>query len=434
MANLVVVGTQWGDEGKGKLVDILAEFADMVVRFQGGANAGHTLIVDGEQLITHLIPSGILHPAKRCAIGPAVVLDPGTLVEEIDTLQQRGVKVTPDVLIVSHRAHLVMPYHRALDAARESAKGSKKIGTTLRGIGPCLEDKAARTGIRMSDLLDSEVLAERLAAKLPEVNALLSHYGQDTVRERDVVSRLAELANRLAPYVGDVGEAVRQQMDRGNNVLFEGAQGTMLDIDHGTYPFVTSSNTSAGAACPLIGFGPRRVDGVVGVAKAYTTRVGAGPFPTELKDERGEKLREAGGEFGATTGRPRRCGWLDLAALRYAAAVNGLTSLCITKLDVLGGTDPIRIGVGYKLDGKELTSPPANIREYSRVEPVYEELEGWEEDLGEVRVMEDLPVPAQRYVKHVGQLLNLPVDIVSVGAGRAETIMVQNPYRREKSS
>ena len=430
MANLVVVGTQWGDEGKGKLVDILAEFADMVVRFQGGANAGHTLIVDGEQLITHLVPSGILHPTKRCAIGPAVVVNPETLLEEIEELQQRGVKVTPDVLIVSHRAHLVMPYHRMLDAAREAAKGSKKIGTTLRGIGPCLEDKAARTGIRMADLLDSEVLAERLAAKLPEVNALFAHYGQDTIQEKDIVPRLSELASRLGPYVGDVGEVVRRQMDRGKNVLFEGAQGTLLDIDHGTYPFVTSSSTSAGAVCPLVGFGPNRVDGVVGVAKAYTTRVGAGPFPTELKDERGEKLREAGGEFGATTGRPRRCGWLDLAALRYTAAVNGLTSLCITKLDVLGGTNPIRIGVGYKLDGQELTSPPANIGEYSRVEPVYEELEGWEEDLGEVRVKEDLPLQAQRYVEHIGQLLNLPVDIVSVGAGRAETIMLQNPYRR----
>ena len=430
MSNLVVVGTQWGDEGKGKLVDILAEFADMVVRFQGGANAGHTLIVDGEQLITHLIPSGILHPTKRCAIGPGVVVDPETLVEEIDSISQRGIQVSPDVLIISHRAHLVMSYHRLLDAAREAAKGSKKIGTTLRGIGPCLEDKAARTGIRMSDLLDSEVLAERLAAKLPEVNALLSHYGRDTVQEEDILPRLAELSARLAPYVGDVGEAVRREMDRGRNVLFEGAQGTLLDIDHGTYPFVTSSSTSAGAVCPLVGFGPKRVDGVVGVAKAYTTRVGAGPFPTELTDERGEKLREAGGEYGATTGRPRRCGWLDLVALRYTAAINGLTSLCITKLDVLGGTNPIRIGVGYKLDGQELTSPPANIRDLSRVEPVYEEFEGWEEDLGEVRTKEDLPLQARRYVEHLEHLLNLPVDIISVGAGRAETIMVQNPYRR----
>jgi adenylosuccinate synthase len=430
MANLVVVGTQWGDEGKGKLVDILAEFADMVVRFQGGANAGHTLIVDGEKLITHLVPSGILHPAKRCAIGPAVVVDPETLVEEIDTLSRRGVRVTPDVLLVSHRAHLVMPYHRQLDAAREAAKGAKKIGTTLRGIGPCLEDKAARTGIRLSDLLDSEVLAERLAAKLPELNAVLLHYGSDAVREQDILPRLAELAARLIPFVGDVGEAVRQEMDRGKNVLFEGAQGTLLDIDHGTYPFVTSSSTSAGAVCPLIGFGPGRVDGVAGVAKAYTTRVGAGPFPTEMEDERGEKLRAAGGEYGATTGRPRRCGWLDLAALRYAAAVNGLTSLCVTKLDVLGGMGPIRIGVGYRLDGRELTSPPASIREFSRVEPIYEELEGWEEDLGKVRTKEDLPSPARRYIERLAHLLHLPVDIVSVGAGRAETIMVQNPFRR----
>ncbi len=430
MANLVVVGTQWGDEGKGKLVDILAEFADMVVRFQGGANAGHTLIVDGEQLITHLVPSGILHSAKRCAIGPAVVVDPETLLEEIDALFGRGIPVSPEMLIVSRRAHLVMPYHRLLDAAREAAKGSNKIGTTLRGIGPCLEDKAARTGIRMGDLLDSELVSERLAAKLPEVNALLSHYGRDPVEEKGILPRLSELATRLAPYMGDVGEAVRREMDRGKNVLFEGAQGTLLDIDHGTYPFVTSSSTSAGAVCPLVGFGPGRVDGVAGVAKAYTTRVGAGPFPTELQDERGERLRQAGGEFGATTGRPRRCGWLDLVALRYSAAVNGLTSLCLTKLDVLGGIDPIRIGVGYRLDGRELGSPPASIRELARVEPVYEDMEGWEQDLREVRTREDLPVQARRYVERLEHLLDLPVDIISVGAARAQTIMIQNPFRR----
>ncbi len=430
MANVVVVGTQWGDEGKGKLIDILAEFAELVVRFQGGANAGHTLKVDGRELITHLVPSGVLHPGKHVAIGPGVVVDPEILVSEIETVRGMGLLKDPAALLLSDRAHVVMPYHRTLDAAREMSKGGKKIGTTLRGIGPCFEDKAARTGIRISDFIRPEMLGEKMSARLPEINALLTHYGREVVREKDILPGLNELAARLAPYVGDVGETVRLEMSRGRNVLFEGAQGSLLDINHGTYPFVTSSNTVAAAACTSIGFGPGRIDAVVGVTKAYTTRVGAGPFPTELADDRGVELRESGGEFGATTGRPRRCGWLDLVALRYTLALNGCTSLGLTKLDVLGGINPIRVAAGYRLDGSEIQTFPASLEELSRVEPIYEELEGWEEDIGEIREKDALPAAARRYIAKIEAILNLPVDIISVGAGRQETIMVQNPYRR----
>ncbi|MBW1809109.1 MAG: adenylosuccinate synthase [Deltaproteobacteria bacterium] len=431
MANLIVVGTQWGDEGKGKLIDLLAEFADLIVRFQGGANAGHTLKVgDAEELITHLIPSGIMHSGKRIAIGPGVVVDPETLVSEIEAVQKRGLLQDTSVLLLSNRAHVVMPYHRLLDAAREMAKGSKKIGTTLRGIGPCLEDKVSRTGVRMCDLIDPQVLEDKVLARLPEINALLKHYGRDPVEEKDLLPTLNQQAVKLAPFVSDVGEAVRQEMDRGKNILFEGAQGTLLDVDHGTYPFVTSSNTVASAACTAVGFGAPRIDSVVGVAKAYTTRVGEGPFPTELMDEKGVHLQEKGAEFGATTGRPRRCGWLDMVALRYTLAVNGCTSLCLTKLDVLAGTNPIKIAVGYKLSGKEIQSFPADIRAAAQVEPVYEEIEGWDEDISDLREKEALPVAAQRYISRIEMLLNLPVDIVSVGPGRRETIVIQNPFRR----
>jgi adenylosuccinate synthase len=335
-----------------------------------------------------------------------------------------------DSLLINHRAHVVMPYHKLLDAAREMAKGTNKIGTTLRGIGPCMEDKVSRTGVRMGDLMDSEVLAEKLSARLGEINALLVHYGREPVEEKDILPQLNELASKLAPFVADVGECVRQEMDRGRNVLFEGAQGTLLDIDHGTFPFVTSSNTVAAAACTSVGFGAGRIDSVVGVSKAYTTRVGEGPFPTELKDERGIQLRESGKEFGSTTGRPRRCGWLDLVALRYALALNGCTSLCLTKLDVLGGVNPIKVAVGYRLDGEEIQSFPADLRQLARIEPVYEELEGWDEEIDGIREKDSLPKQTRTYINRLETLLNIPVDIVSVGPGRAETIMVQNPFRR----
>ena len=431
MSSLVVVGAQWGDEGKGKVVDILSEFAELVVRFQGGANAGHTLVVDGQEVITHLVPSGVMHPAKRCAIAQGVVVDPEILVSEIDELSARGLLADPATLTISHRAQLVMPYHKMLDAARESAKGASKIGTTLRGIGPCLEDKAARTGIRVCDLLDSDRLSERLEARLAELNALFTHYGKPTLTTTDLLPKLREQANRLAPFVGDVGELVRKSMDRGRSVLFEGAQGVMLDIDHGTFPFVTSSNTVAAAACTGVGFGPGKLDSILGVSKAYSTRVGAGPFPTELTDERGAKLREQGAEFGATTGRPRRCGWLDLVALRYAVNICGCTSLCLTKLDVLSGTGPLRIAVAYELDGKGIETMPADSRDVERIKPVYEEIDGWDEPIDDLRELADLPPVVRRYLTRVESFLGIPVDIVSVGPGRAQTIMCQNPFRRD---
>ncbi len=430
MSSVVVVGAQWGDEGKGKVVDILSEFAEWVVRYQGGANAGHTLVVDGQELITHLVPSGVLHPNKRCAIGSGVVLDPKILVEEIDALQARGLLADPKTLTISDRCQVVMPYHKLLDEARESAKGDRKIGTTLRGIGPCLEDKAARTGIRVCDLMDTTRLAERIQARLGELNALLAHYDREPVRVEDVLPTLRDQAARLQPFVGDVGSLVRAGLERGRGVLFEGAQGAMLDIDHGTYPFVTSSNTVAGAACTGVGLGPHRLAAVVGVSKAYTTRVGAGPFPTELGDDRAARLREAGGEFGATTGRPRRCGWLDLVALRYATAVHGCTSLCLTKLDVLGGLGPIKVAVGYRLDGEEIDSPPPDVQAVERIEPIYEELDGWDENIEGARELSGLPPAVKRFLMRVEGYLGIPVDIISVGPARAQTILQKNPFRR----
>jgi adenylosuccinate synthase len=431
MANVVMVGLQWGDEGKGKLVDLLSEFVDVVVRFQGGANAGHTMVVDGKKIITHLIPSGVLHPGKVVVIGPGVVVDPEVLVSEIDSLKQLGYMQDNDSLIVSHRAHIVMPYHKMVDAARESAKGDSKIGTTLRGIGPCLEDKAARSGVRVSEFLDSSLLAEKVSARLPELNAVLSHYGHETAKAGDFLPRLNELAEKMAPYVGEVSIPIQKAMSRGRHVLFEGAQGTLLDIDHGTYPFVTSSNTTAGAVCSTTAIDPTRLGPIVGVSKAYTTRVGGGPFPTELDDQDGEHLQKKGHEFGATTGRPRRCGWLDVVALRYAIQSNGCSSLALTKLDVLGGIETIRLAIGYKLDGQEIDNIPADVREIERIEPIYEELEGWEEDISGLREMEDLPKAAQYYIKRLESLINIPVDIISVGPGRIETIMVQNPLRKD---
>ena len=431
MANVVVVGTQWGDEGKGKLVDILAGASDLVVRYQGGANAGHTLLVGGQKLVLHLIPSGVMNPGKRVAIGPAVVVDPDVLILEIESLKERGLLAEANSLLVDHRAHMVMPYHKMLDGAREKTR-TQRIGTTLRGIGPCLEDKSSRFGIRLCDLKNPRVFAERLTARLPEVNAVLRHYGEEPARLEEILAQSRVWAEKLAPFLGDAGEAVRKEMDRGRNVLFEGAQGSLLDIDHGTYPFVTSSNTVAGAACSLMGIGPGRINAVVGVAKAYATRVGEGPFPTELTDERGEQLRKLGDEFGSTTGRPRRCGWLDLAALRYAVALNGCTSLCLTKLDVLSGIDTIKVAVGYHLDGVEIDTFPPDAESVSRLEPVYEELEGWTEDLREVREKDALPATAKRYLAKLENALGLPVDIISVGAGRTDTIMIQNPFRRPR--
>ncbi len=433
MSNVVVVGLQWGDEGKGKIIDVLAEFADLVVRFQGGANAGHTIGIEGrEPIITHLVPTGALRPGKQVVIGPGMVVDPAALIEEIDMLQGAGFLAEPGRLLVSDRAHMVRPYHKLLDRAREAAKGDAKIGTTLRGIGPCLEDKAARSGVRLADFLRPEKRAERIGPRLQEINAVLDMLGQQRLRLDDVLADVAGQAARLEPFAGDAGLLVRRQMARGRNILFEGAQGALLDIDHGTYPFVTSSNTLAAAACTSLGFGPRRIDCVVGVAKAYTTRVGAGPFPTEMEDDRGEMLRRRGGEFGATTGRPRRCGWLDLAALRHAVELNGVDSLCLTKLDVVGGVDRIQLCTGYRLQGEPLEGFPATVERLQQVEPEYEQVEGWPEDdsLGSAREFDALAAPARRYVQKVQAMLNVPVDMISVGPGRNDTILLNNPFRR----
>lgn len=428
MANIVIVGTQWGDEGKGKIVDLLAEHADVVIRFQGGNNAGHTMVVKGEKIISHLVPSGILQ-GKTCVIGNGLVVDPAVLVKEMDYLREKGVRVDPDNLIISERAQVIMPYHRRIDMARERMKGDKKIGTTGRGIGPAYEDKATRRGVRFVDLVDPEAFRERLGMILPEKEFYLSRFMEDAEPlDRDAI--LAEYegyARRLAPHVADVSLLLDAAARAGQRLMFEGAQGTHLDIDHGTYPYVTSSNTVSANACCGSGIGPRRIDEVVGIVKAYTTRVGAGPFPTELFDAIGDAIQEKGAEFGATTGRRRRCGWLDTVILNNAVRLNSLTGLVITKLDVLGGLDEIRICTAYRLDGAAVNGVPANLKRLAACEPVYETLPGWKEDISDIRRYEDLPANARAYLRRVEELTETPIHIVSVGPGREATIILKNP-------
>jgi adenylosuccinate synthase len=355
MSNVVIVGAQWGDEGKGKIVDLFTSWADVVVRYQGGANAGHTLVVGGTKTVLHLVPSGVLHPGKRCFIGNGVVVDPEALAQEIDILKSRGLLVEPQQLTVSENAHVIFPYHKAIDVGREQKSGRMKIGTTGRGIGPCYEDKVARRGIRMRDLLKPEVLREKLKERIGEANAQIAALGGEQVKLETVHADAARLGQKLAEYVGDASEKLAHEVERGKAVLFEGAQGTLLDVDHGTYPYVTSSNTVAGNAPVGAGLGPTCIDSVIGITKAYTTRVGNGPLPTELSDPVGDRLRTVGAEFGATTGRPRRCGWMDALVLRYAARVNGLSGLALTKLDVLTGFDKVQVAVAYKFpSGKTL--------------------------------------------------------------------------------
>ncbi|RPI99337.1 MAG: adenylosuccinate synthase, partial [Deltaproteobacteria bacterium] len=359
MANVVIIGTQWGDEGKGKIVDLLTEKADYVVRFQGGNNAGHTLVVNGKKFIFHLIPSGILHSGKTCVIGNGVVLDPAVLIQEMDQLDEQGVTVTPDDLIISRYAHVIMPYHRALDLARENKKGKTRIGTTGRGIGPCYEDKVSRAGIRLHDLFDSKGLHEKLEKNLEEKNFLLqSFFGEPPLQIQAIQHEYLAYGERLSPYAANVSERLQEADRKGHPILFEGAQGTHLDIDHGTYPYVTSSNTVAGNACCGAGIGPTRIHKVLGVVKAYTTRVGGGPFPAELLDETGERIREVGGEFGATTGRPRRCGWLDMVVVRSSIRLNGLAGLAVTKLDVLTGIPKLKVAVSYQCGLGQLDALP----------------------------------------------------------------------------
>ena len=431
MANVAVVGTQWGDEGKGKVVDYLSAKADLVVRFQGGNNAGHTLVVCGEKTICHLIPSGILHKGRKCFIGNGVVLDPEVLLEEMEDLRKKGVDVSPACLALSEKTHIIMPYHRAIDVAREAAKGKDKIGTTGRGIGPCYEDKAGRTGIRAIDLLEADTLEEKIRSNLKEKNFYLTKFlNAEALEFQPIYDRYLAIGEILKPHLTNVSLEIDQAIRQGKQVLFEGAQGTHLDIDHGTYPYVTSSNPISGAACSGAGVGPDKLHHILGIVKAYTTRVGAGPFPTELTDEIGNYMQDRGCEFGATTGRRRRCGWLDLVAVKDAARLNGLTSLSVTKLDVLTGLKTLKIGVAYELDGKKVESLPASLKKLSRCVPVYDELPGWQEDVTSARAWKDLPAAARNYLKRIEEIIEVPFSIISVGPGREESIILKNPFTR----
>jgi adenylosuccinate synthase len=424
MSAVVVVGAQWGDEGKGKVVDLYAPYAELVVRYAGGANAGHTLVVNGEKLILHLIPSGILHEQTKCVVGQGTVIDPAVFLQETEALTERGV-ATEGRLLMSQRAHVVLPHHKLIDELREKKSGGA-IGTTKRGIGPCYEDKVARRGVRMGDLLDADRLRSKLDANLECWRPVSDDLGGALPSADEIVMQYAELGEALRNYIGDAAAIVRASIRAGEKILLEGAQGTMLDIDNGTYPFVTSSNAVAGGACAGAGIGPTHIRQAVGIAKAYTTRVGGGPFPTELEDETGQKLRDAGAEYGSTTGRPRRCGWLDLVALRHAVAVNGLGELAITKLDVLSAVDKLKICVAYELDGERVDYPP-----YERVEtvqPIYETLEGWNEDLSSCRTRGDLPAAAQEYLARVEQEVGCRIGVISVGPDREDTADLRDPF------
>lgn len=424
MANIVVIGSQWGDEGKGKIVDMLSAQSQVIVRFQGGANAGHTLKVNNEETILHLIPAGILWPGVLCLIGNGVVLDPEVFLQELDALAARGVDISPNRLGVSPKTHLILPYHKSLDKAREAKRGGGKIGTTGRGIGPCYEDKACRIGIRVGDLAYPDVVKIRIQQALLEKNTLLTHlYRYEALDADKIAADLLALAPRVLTYMKDVDALVHKAINDDKNILFEGAQGIHLDIDHGTYPFVTSSNTVSGGACCGTGIAPANIDEVLGVVKAYTTRVGSGPFPTELEDDAGRYLQARGHEFGATTGRPRRCGWLDAVILRESVRLNGISKIAVTKLDVLQNLPRVQICVAYELDGKRLDYPPQNLEDMMRIKPIYENMPGFEDDIADCRTMEDLPREARDYVERLEQLTGVPVAYVSVGPGRDETIV-----------
>jgi adenylosuccinate synthase len=432
--NVVVIGTQWGDEGKGKVVDLLTEGVAAVVRFQGGHNAGHTLVINGEKTVLHLIPSGILREGVQCLIGNGVVLSPAALIEELDMLKARGVPAE-ERLRISEACPLILPYHVALDHARERARGKAAIGTTGRGIGPAYEDKVSRRGLRVGDLLHRERFAAKLGEVLDYHNFALQHYYKaDAVDFQQVLDKTLAMAERIVPLVADIPAILYDIADRGGNILFEGAQGTLLDIDQGTYPFVTSSNTTAGGASTGSGFGPRYLDYVVGIVKAYTTRVGSGPFPTELYDGKelldtvGAYMAERGHEFGSTTGRPRRCGWFDAVALRRSVRVNSVSGLCVTKLDVLDGLDTIRLCVGYRHGETLLDAPPVGAEAYEGCAPVYEEMPGWTESTVGVRDYDQLPANARAYLKRMEEVVGVPVDIISTGPDRNETIILRNPF------
>ncbi|UCF31372.1 MAG: adenylosuccinate synthase [bacterium] len=429
MSNVVIVGAQWGDEGKGKIVDIYTERAGLVVRYQGGHNAGHTVVIGDETFILHLIPSGILHTGKKCVIGNGVVVSPEALVHEMDELSRRGIELEGR-LFISERAQVIMPYHVALDQAREERKGDKAIGTTGRGIGPAYEDKVARTGIRVGDLKRPEYFRERLAAALEYKNFILTgFFGKKPFSEQAVFDTTMAMAERFAGCIVNAADLIQREVAAGTDVLFEGAQGSHLDIDHGTYPFVTSSSTTAGGASTGSGVGPRAIDHVIGISKAYTTRVGGGPFPTELDGDLGDRIREAGGEYGATTGRPRRCGWFDAVVVRQSARVNGLTGLVVTKLDVLDGFDPIRVCVGYSRGEEKYDLVPSGLPELVGCRPLYEELPGWSSSTAGLKAWEDLPDEARSYVRKLEELTGVPVVIVSTGQERSEYIELSDPWK-----
>lgn len=429
MSTVVAVGAQWGDEGKGKIVDWLGPQADLVARFQGGNNAGHTLVVDGETTVLHVVPSGILHAGSVNLIGPGVVVDPAILLEELRKLEERGILKDPSRIRVSGRAHVILPWHTALDAAREKAAGKGKIGTTGRGIGPCYEDKVARRGVRVADLRQTDELRTKLISIAEQKNVELTRvHGADPVDVEALYDQCLEWGRALEPYIDHTGRILDRSLRAGKNILFEGAQGTFLDIDHGTYPFVTSSNCVAGAVCTGSGIGPTKIDRVIGITKAYTTRVGSGPFPTELFGETGEQLRRAGAEFGATTGRPRRCGWLDGVLLREAVTVNGLTDLAINKLDILSGFDEIQICTAYDIDGKITEDFPMTLAEAERAKPVYEAMPGWHEDVRGLTSIEQFPDNARRYIERIEALAEIPAALLSVGPGREETIIVRELF------
>ncbi|MGH7860453.1 MAG: adenylosuccinate synthase, partial [Candidatus Binatia bacterium] len=420
---------QWGDEGKGKVVDLLAGRSDIVVRFQGGNNAGHTLVVGEEKTILHLVPSGVLHPGKVCVIGNGVVIDPIVLSEEIARLRSRGLLRHEEELRISEQAHLILPYHKAIDLARERLRGKGKIGTTGRGIGPAYEDKVARIGIRVVDLLEEDTFREKLHATLVEKNVYLrSILGERALDFDETFETYRRIGESLRPHVCDTGRFLDREIRAGKRVLFEGGQGTMLDVDHGTYPFVTSSNCVAGAVVPGSGVPGRLIRSTIGITKAYTTRVGSGPFPTELHDDLGKKLRQDGDEYGSTTGRARRCGWFDSVVVRHAARLSALDGLAVTKLDVLGAFDPVRVCVAYRCGSERLEFMPASSKKLAIAEPVYEDLPGWKENLSGARRLEDLPAAARRYLDRLAALTGVPVRIVSVGAKRDETIVVSDPF------
>jgi len=429
VANVAVIGAQWGDEGKGKVVDLFAQHADLVVRFQGGNNAGHTLVVNGVKTVLHLIPSGALHPDKVCVIGNGVVVDPKVLLEEIQRLKERGHLSDDSLLRISEEAHLIMPYHKAIDQARERLRGKGKIGTTGRGIGPTYEDKVARIGIRLIDLLEEETFREKLQTNLEEKNIYLKAILKEkTLNFNEIHDTYCTYRERLKRYVIDTGLFLERQIKAGKKILFEGAQGTLLDVDHGTYPYVTSSNTVIGEACTGAGVGPKNIHQIIGISKAYTTRVGSGPFPTELKGPEGKKLAQEGDEFGATTGRPRRCGWFDAVGVRHAARINGITGIALTKLDVLTGFKKIKICTAYRSDGDLYYDFSSSLRVMERAEPVWEELAGWDTPLSSARKFADLPINAQRYLRRLEEIVESEMVMASVGPDREQTIMFKDPF------